>query len=87
MRISFVPFCYRKGSLSPTSLHRCKVQTISSPLLSKGLGFRGWVIVGTHHLVVRPAEEPVSSSDWYGIVCLIAGFPRLTQFVKERYRS
>ena len=34
------------------------------------LGIRGWIIVGTHHLVVRPAEEPMSSSDWYGIVYL-----------------
>jgi hypothetical protein len=34
------------------------------------LGIRGWVIVGTHHLVVRPAEELKPSSDWYGIVYL-----------------
>ena len=32
------------------------------------LGIRGWIIVGTHHLVVRPAEELKPSSDWYGIV-------------------
>ncbi len=32
------------------------------------LGIRGQIIVGTHYLVVRPAEEPMSSSDWYGIV-------------------
>jgi len=34
------------------------------------LGIRGWIIVGTHHLVVRPAEELKPSSDWYGIVYL-----------------
>ncbi len=34
------------------------------------LGIRGWIIVGTHHLVVRPAEKLKPSSDWYGIVYL-----------------
>ena len=33
-------------------------------------GIRGWIIVGTHHLVVRAAKELKPSLDCYGIVCL-----------------
>jgi hypothetical protein len=33
-------------------------------------GIRGWIIVGAHHLVVRPAKELKPSLDWYGIVYL-----------------
>jgi hypothetical protein len=34
------------------------------------LGIRGWIIVGTHHLVVRAAKELKPSLDCYGIVYL-----------------
>ena len=33
-------------------------------------GIRGWIIVGTHHLVVRPFAKPMSFAIWYGIVYL-----------------
>ena len=33
-------------------------------------GIRGWIIVGTHHLVVRAAKELKPSLDCYGIVYL-----------------
>ena len=33
-------------------------------------GIRGWIIVGTHHLVVRPFAKPMSFATWYGIVYL-----------------
>ena len=33
-------------------------------------GIRGWIIVGTHHLVVRAAKELEPSLDCYGIVYL-----------------
>ena len=34
------------------------------------LGIRGWVIVGTHHLVVRPSRKLKPFLAWYGIVYL-----------------
>ena len=36
----------------------------------KESGIRGWIIVGTHHLVVRAAKELKPSLDCYGIVYL-----------------
>jgi len=31
-------------------------------------GIRGWIIVGTHHLVVRPFRKLKPFLTWYGIV-------------------
>ena len=40
-------------------------------------GARGWLIVGTHHLVVEPSREPLPSLAWlliaFGIIR--SGFP------------
>jgi hypothetical protein len=33
-------------------------------------GVRGWIIVGTHHLVVRPFRKLKPFLTWYGIVYL-----------------
>lgn len=63
-RMYCVPLCYRKGSLSSTSLDFSKAQTIFS---TAWVAVRSWVFIvrsGLNDLVVRPSKHSCLAWLW-----------------------